>query len=56
MNEIDIVNILRDGGGLAIAAYLIYWVTKKLNGKFDRLADSVEKLNENIEVLIRAER
>ena len=37
---------------IVIAAYLIWWVTRKLNGKLDRLAISIEKLNSNIELLV----
>ena len=46
------IDWLVQGGGLAMAAYLVFWLTRKLNGKFDRLADSVEKLNHNIETLV----
>lgn len=36
-------------GGLGIAAYLIFWITRKLNGKLDRLARAVERLTDIIE-------
>lgn len=53
MSDQDLLNILREGGGIVIAAYLVWWMTRKLNGKFDRLTGSVERLNENIETLLR---
>ena len=39
------------GVGATIAIYLVYWMTRKMNGKLDRLAESIEKLNHNIEKL-----
>ena len=29
-------------GGLGLAAYLIWWLTRKLNGKLDRLVEAVQ--------------
>jgi hypothetical protein len=43
------VQFLMQAGGLGIAAYLVWWMTKKLNGKFDKLTAAVEKLSDNIE-------
>lgn len=56
MTESDFLQILRELGGIGIAGYLVYWLTRKLNGKFDRLTTSVEKLNDSIESLVREQR
>lgn len=40
------------GLALVISVYLIWWVTSKLNGKIDRLVNSIDELNENIKHLI----
>lgn len=37
---------------IVIATYLVWWITKKLNGKMDKLANSIDRLNMNIEALI----
>ena len=39
------------GVGIAIAVYLVWWVTTKLNGKLDRLAQSTDKLSDKIDEL-----
>lgn len=36
----------------ALAVYLVRWVSGSLNGKLDRLANSVDKLTERIDRLI----
>jgi hypothetical protein len=40
------------GIAVAIALYLMYWVTSKLDKKLDALIESCNKLNHNIEKLI----
>jgi hypothetical protein len=46
------IQFMIQAGGLGLAAYLIWWLTKKLNGKFDRLAEAVESLDESIKELL----
>lgn len=49
----DIWNIIANQGvAVFIAIYLIYFITKKLNSKLDRLIESIQVLNNNIEKLI----
>jgi len=36
----------------AIAVYMVWWVTRKLNSKIDRLNASIEKLTDTINTLI----
>lgn len=40
----DILDYVREFGGLGIAGYLIWWLTRKLNGKVDALTDAVSSL------------
>ena len=40
------------GLALVISVYLVWWITSRLNGKIDRLANSLDKLNESINRLI----
>jgi hypothetical protein len=40
------------GIAVAIALYLMYWITSKLDKKLDALIESYNKLNNNIEKLI----
>ncbi len=37
---------------VAITLYLVYWVTKKLNGRLEKLNNAIEELNKNFEMLI----
>jgi len=39
------------GLGAVVTIYLVWWITRKLNGKLDRLATALDKLNENMERL-----
>lgn len=36
------------GFSVVIAAYLIYYITKKLNSKFDKLTEAIESLTDAI--------
>lgn len=43
--------IIRDYGALGILAYITVWLTRKLNGKIDRLTNAVEKLVDRVDNL-----
>jgi len=47
----DITIFLNYGLGAFIAVYLVYWVTKSLNGKLDKLKESLDSLKESIDRL-----
>jgi len=49
--EALLMAIANIGVGATISLYLVYWITKKLNGKIERLANALEELNRNIERL-----
>ena len=40
-----------DIGALGIVAYFVWWLTQKLNGKVDRLANALDKLADAVEQL-----
>jgi len=48
----DITAITNLGLAVALTIYLVYYITQKLSGKIDNLADKIDKLNSNIEKLI----
>ena len=37
---------------VAVATFLLWWVTSKLNGKLDRLGDAINDLKEVLEELV----
>jgi N-acetylglucosamine kinase-like BadF-type ATPase len=39
---VDLIQLLREFGGLGIAAYLIVWMTRKFNGKIDALVKATD--------------
>lgn len=41
-------------GGLGLAGYLIWWLTRKLNGKLDRLVDAVQMSASETQRLVEA--
>lgn len=54
MNDTTPLQIMIQAGGFGMAAYLVWWLTRKLNGKFDRLADALHKLAENTQSMERS--
>lgn len=38
----DLIQLLREFGGLGIAAYLVIWMTRRFNGKIDALCRAVD--------------
>jgi len=46
MDQLNTLTVLAGNFGIsaAIALYMVYWVTKNLNGKLDKLIDKLEKL------------
>ena len=52
MNYDLLDSIVNLGFSIAVAGYLIWWITKKLNSKLDRIARSLDELNRNIDKLI----
>lgn len=40
------IDYLLQFGGLGLAGYLIWWITRKLNGKLDRLTEAVMNLTD----------
>lgn len=53
MNDISVIqSIVNIGIASGIAVYLVFWITKSLNGKLNDLKNEISKLNTNIEKLI----
>lgn len=53
MEDIQILTIfLNYGIPSGIAIYLVWWITKSINGKLDRLISSIDKLSDRIDKLI----
>jgi hypothetical protein len=53
MNSEPVVTVMIQAGGLGIAAYLVWWLTRGLNGKLERLTGAISRLTEQIEALRR---
>jgi len=47
-----ISNLLNLGVASAIAIYLVYYVTQRLNSKIDELTSTIRQLNDSIQKLI----
>ena len=43
----DILTVQSGFAGICI--YLVYWITRKLNGQLEELKAEIQKLNENIQ-------
>ena len=55
MNDpLSLPELLRDYGALGILAYVTVWMTRRFNGKIDRLAASMDRLSDRIEQHIQA--
>lgn len=47
--EVELIQLVSTYGlSIAIAVYLVWWITNKLTDKLDNLAEKIDKLNENI--------
>lgn len=49
MEQDPLFTYIVQAGGFGIAAYLVYWLTRGLNGKLDRLADAIVKMTDTLE-------
>lgn len=54
MNQPTGIDYLLQFGGLGLAGYLIWWLTRKLNGKLDRLVEAVQKSASETHLLAEA--
>lgn len=50
MGEATLTELLVQTGGLGLAGYLVWWLTKKLNGKIDRLVEATRQATSATEV------
>ena len=52
MNGVDILTwVSQYGVAIAIAGYLVYWITNKLNSKIEDLKNAVIELSKNVQSL-----
>ena len=51
MDPSFLTDVANYGLAVVIAVYLVWWVTKNLNSKLDRLAQNMEQLNNNMKQL-----
>lgn len=42
----DLIVALREFGGLGLAGYVVFWMTRKMNGKLDSLTLAVKESTE----------
>jgi len=48
MDPINIIQLLEHGCGIAIAIYLVYWLTNHLKTKLDKMECKIEELKNEI--------
>ncbi|HXH24343.1 MAG TPA: hypothetical protein VNI78_03775 [Vicinamibacterales bacterium] len=48
-DPISVPDLLREYGALGILAYVVVWLTRRFNGKIDRLTSAIERLTDKLE-------
>jgi len=50
--EMDLIQLITTNGlAVAIAVYLVYWITNKLDRRIEKLTEAINKLTEAVNTL-----